>query len=259
MALTRRDIQIYMSYRLMMTLDLWVGVLDVVVYYFISETFAGATTESLGAAPSYFAFALVGIAVTVVIQAASLGIATKVREEQLTGTLEALVAQPVTTTELATGLCGLPFAISAVRVAVYLIFGALAFGLDLSHTDWVGFVVMLGTTALSMSAVGIATAAVVLVVKRGATIAGLVIFGMSLAGGAFFPVEVLPDWLEAIGQVVPPRFAFDGFRAALFEGHGWEDDALMLAAFTVVALPVSVWLFDRGMLYARRAGTLAQY
>jgi ABC-2 type transport system permease protein len=119
--------------------------------------------------------------------------------------------------------------------------------------------VMLGTTALSMSAVGIATAAVVLVVKRGATIAGLVIFGMSLAGGAFFPVEVLPDWLEAIGQVVPPRFAFDGFRAALFEGHGWEDDALLLAAFTVVALPLSVWLFDRGMLYARRAGTLAQY
>jgi ABC-2 type transport system permease protein len=259
LALARRDLLIYASYRLIMTLDLWIGVLDVVVYYFISATFAGATTESLGAAPSYFAFALVGIAVTVVIQAASLGIATKVREEQLTGTLEALVAQPVTTTELATGLCGLPFAISAVRVAVYLIFGALAFGLDLSHTDWVGFVVMLGTTALSMSAVGIATAAVVLVVKRGATIAGLVIFGMSLAGGAFFPVEVLPDWLEAIGQVVPPRFAFDGFRAALFEGHGWEDDALMLAAFTVVALPVSVWLFDRGMLYARRAGTLAQY
>jgi hypothetical protein len=108
LALARRDLLIYASYRLIMTLDLWIGVLDVVVYYFISETFAGATTESLGAAPSYFAFALVGIAVTVVIQAASLGIATKVREEQLTGTLEALVAQPVTTTELATGLCGLP-------------------------------------------------------------------------------------------------------------------------------------------------------
>ena len=45
----------------------------------------------------------------------------------------------------------------------------------------------------------------------------------------------------------------------MFEGHGWGDDALMLAAFTVVALPLSVWLFARGMLYARRAGTLAQY
>lgn len=242
-----------------MTLDLWIGVLDVVVYYFISETFAGATTESLGAAPSYFAFALVGIAVTVVIQAASLGIATKVREEQLTGTLEALVAQPVTTTEMATGLCGLPFAISVVRVAVYMLFGSLAFGLDLSNTDWLGFVAMLVATAVAMSAIGIATAAVVLVIKRGATISGLVIFAMSLAGGAFFPVAVLPGWVEAVGKVVPPRFAFDGFRAALFEGSGWANDAFTLAAFSVVAIPLSVWLFGRAMFYARRSGTLAQY
>jgi ABC-2 type transport system permease protein len=146
-----------------------------------------------------------------------------------------------------------------VRVAVYLLFGALAFGLDLSNTDWLGFVAMLVATALSMSAIGIATAAVVLVVKRGATISGLVIFAMSLAGGAFFPVSVMPEWVEAVGSIVPPRFAFDGFRSALFEGHGWGDDALMLAAFSVVALPLSVWIFGRGMLYARRAGTLAQY
>ena len=259
LALARRDVLIYASYRLIMTLDLWIGALDVVVYYFISETFAGATTESLGDAPTYFAFALVGIAVTVVIQAAALGVATKIREEQLTGTLEALVGQPLTTTEMAAGLCGLPFAISSVRVAVYLLFGSLAFGLDLSHTDWLGFFVMLLATAAAMSAIGIATAAVVLVIKRGATVSGLVIFAMSLAGGAFFPVAVLPEWVQAIGEVVPPKFAFDGFRSALFAGDNWEDDALMLAIFTVVSLPISVWLFDRGMRYARRAGTLAEY
>ncbi len=259
MALTRRDVQIYMSYRLMMTLDLWIGVLDVVVYYFISETFEGATTASLGDAPSYFAVALVGIAVTVVIQATSLGIGTKVREEQLTGTLEALIAQPLRTTELAVGLCGLPFAISTVRVAIYLLLGGVAFGLDLSNTDWAGFFAMLITTAVAMSTIGIATAAVVLVLKRGNALAGLVIFAMSLASGAFFPVSVLPDWIEAIGKVMPTRFAFDGFRSALFVGSGWENDALLLAAFSVTALPTAVWLFARGMFHARRTGSLAQY
>ena len=259
LALTRRDLQIYLSYRLMMTLDLWIGVLDVVVYYFISETFEGATSAPLGDAPSYFAFALVGIAVTVVIQAVSLGIGTKVREEQLTGTLEALVAQPLRSTELAIGLCGLPFAISTFRVAIYLLLGAVAFGLDLSHTDWLGFVVMLVATAVAMSTIGIATAAVVLVIKRGNAVAGLVIFAMSLASGAFFPVSVLPDWIEAIGKVMPTRFAFDGFRSTLFTGSGWETDALMLAGFSVVALPLAVWMFGRGLFYARRTGTLAQY
>ena len=258
-ALTRRDVQIYLSYRLMMTLDLWIGVLDVVVYYFISETFEGAASAPLGDAPTYFAFALVGIAVTVVIQAASLGIGAKVREEQLTGTLEALVAQPLNTTELAAGLCGLPFAISTARVAIYMVLGSIAFGLDLSNTDWLGFVAMLVATAVAMSTIGIATAAVVLVIKRGNAVAGLVIFGMSLVSGAFFPVSVLPGWLEAVGKIMPTRYAFDGFRSALFEGSGWGDDALLLAGFSAVALPAAVWLFGWGMLHARRTGTLAQY
>ena len=259
LALLRRDSLIHLSYRVVFAFDVFVGVLDVIVYYFISETFEGATTAPLGDAPSYFAFALVGIAVTVVIQAAAVGIGTKVREEQLTGTLEALVAQPLSITEMSVGLCGLPFALSSLRVAIYLLLGALAFGLDLSNTSWPGFFAMLIATAISMSTIGIGTAALVLVVKRGNALAGLVIFGMSLVGGAFFPVEVLPDWLEAIGKVVPPRFAFDGFRAALYEGSGWENDALVLAAFSIVALPIGVWLFGRGMLYARRSGTLAQY
>jgi len=258
-ALTRRDIQVYLSYRYLMTLDLWIGVLDVIVYYFISETFDGATSADLGNAPSYFAFALVGIAVTVVIEATSAGVGTKIREEQLTGTLEALVAQPIKTTEMAVGLCGLPFAISTVRVAVYILLGAIAFGLDLSNTDWAGFLVMLAMISIAMSAIGIATAAVVLVIQRGQTIAGLAIFAMSLISGAFFPVSVLPDWLEAIGNVMPTKFAFDGFRSALFEGSNWEDDALMLLAFSVVSVPLAVWLFDRGMFHARRRGSLAQY
>ena len=162
-------------------------------------------------------------------------------------------------TELAVGLCGLPFAISTVRVAIYLVLGSVAFGLDLSETDWVGFLAMLVTTAVAMSTIGIATAVVVLVLKRGNAVAGLVIFAMSLASGAFFPVSVLPDWIEAIGGVMPTRFAFDGFRSALFAGSGWEDDAALLAGFSLVALPTAVWLFDRGMLHARRRGTLAQY
>jgi ABC-2 type transport system permease protein len=259
LALLRRDVLIQLSYRVVLAMDVFIGVLDVVVYYFISETFEGATTADLGGAPSYFAFALVGIAVTVVIQAAAVGISTTVREEQLTGTLEALVAQPLRTTELALGLCGLPFFFSAVRVAIYLLLGSLAFGLDLSDTSWIGFFVMLVATAISMSTIGIGTAAVVLVIKRGNAISSLVIFGMSLAGGAFFPVSVLPGWLETLGKVVPPRFAFDGFRDALYEGSGWTSDALVLAAFSVVALPVAVWLFGRGLHYARRSGTLAQY
>lgn len=258
-ALLRRDLQIRASYRLILVIDLFIGTIDVLVYYFISRTFEGTASTALGAAPSYFAFALVGIVITAVVQAASSGVAMSVREEQLTGTLEHLVAQPLTPTEMSLGMCALPFAFAIVRVALYLIIGGAVLGTDFSDTSWVGFAAVLAATGAAMSAVGIVTAAAVLVLKRGQTISGLIVFGMSFVGGAFFPVSVLPGWLEKLGSILPPRFAFDGLRQALYAGSGWADDALILFGLSLVVLPASVWLFHRALEHARRGGTIAQY
>ena len=258
-ALVRRDFLIRASYRAMLVLDLVIGLLDVLIYYFISETFQGAATASLGAAPTYFAFALVGIAVTTVVSATSGGIAMRVREEQLTGTLEALVTQPVTTLEMSIGMCGLPFLLASFRVGLYLLLGGALLGVDFSNADWVGLLVVLTATGTAMSSIGIVTAAAVVVVKRGYTIAAVIVFGLGLLGGAFFPIAVLPDWLEPIGKVVPLRFAFDGLRQALYVGSGWETEALVLIVITLTAIPMAVWLFSRAILYGRRSGSLSQY
>jgi ABC-2 type transport system permease protein len=255
----RRDYLIRTSYRLVLVLDLFIGVLDVVIYYFISQTFKSGTTASLGAAPSYFAFALVGIAVTAVVMATTSGIAVGIRDEQLTGTLEALVTQPVSAVEMAVGMCGMPFALATFRVALYLVLGGALLGVDFSHADWLGFVLVLLATGSAMSSIGILTAAAVMVVKRGQGLSALLIFGMGLVGGAFFPVAVLPEILQALGKVVPPRFAFEGLRHALYVGSGWEGDALVLIGFSAVTVPMAVWLFNRALLYGRRSGSLAQY
>ena len=259
LALVRRDFLIRASYRAMLVLDLFIGLLEVVVYYFISETFQGEATTSLGAAPSYFAFALVGIAITTVVSATSSGIALRIREEQLTGTLEALITQPISTLEMSVGMCGLPFFVSTLRVALYLVVGGGLLGVDFSEASWPGFVVVLVATGMAMSSIGIVTAASVVVLKRGYAVAGVLVFGMGLIGGAFFPISVLPDWLEPLGKIVPTRFAFDGLRDALYAGSGWETDALVLFAMAVVTVPIAVWLFARAILYGRRSGSLSQY
>ena len=258
-ALVRRDALIRTSYRLALVLDLFIGLLDVIVYYFISQTFQGEATASLGSAPSYFAFALVGIAVTTVVAATSSGISLRIREEQLTGTLEALVTQPVSSLEMAIGMCGLPFLLATFRVAIYLVLGGVLLGVDFSETSWAGFLVVLTVTGTAMSAIGIVTAAAVIVLKRGSSISALLVFGMGFVGGAFFPISVRPGWLEAIGKVVPTRFAFDGLRDALYTGSGWENDAIVLLGMTLIAVPLSVWMFARAIVYGRRSGSLSQY
>ena len=259
LAILIRDYLVTRSYRAALAMDLAFGAVNVFIYYFISKTFEGAATGDLSGAPSYFDFATVGIVVTLVITAAASGLARRIREEQLTGTLEVLAAQPIRTAELFAGLGALPFLLAGVRSVIYLVMAAVLLGLDTSQASWVGLVAVLVATGAAMSALGMVAGGVVLVIKRGEIFLAALITGMALVSGAFFPVEVLPSWLQPLGDVVPTRFAYDGLRAALFRGDGWDDDVLALLAFASVCIPAGVWFGGRALEFTRRRGSLSQY
>jgi ABC-2 type transport system permease protein len=259
LALVRRDYQVTRSYRIAYSLDLVFGVLNLVLYYFISRTFKGGSTAPLQGASDYFAFAIVGITVMLVVQSAVTGLALKLREEQLTGTLEMLAAQPLTVTEMSLGMCGLQFLFAMLRTLFYLVVAGILLSLDLSNADWLGFAIMLVATWGAMVSLGILSGAIVMVIKRGQGIMGLLIFGMGLISGAFFPPELLPSWLQSLGDIVPTRFAFDGIRHALYHGNDWAGDALGLIVFSVIFIPLAIWAFAWALRMARRTGSLSQY
>jgi ABC-2 type transport system permease protein len=258
-ALVRRDFQVRRSYRVAFALDLVLGFLNLLIYYFISRTFADVGTADLGGAPSYFAYALVGIVLGVIVAAATMETASVLRQEQLTGTLEALATQPVNAMQLSLGLAVLPIVFATLRVTFYLLVAAVWLHIDVARASWGGLAAIFVATALAMLAIGVTSCAVVLVVKRGDALVGMVIFGMGILSGAVFPVSVLPAWLGAIGELLPMRFAFDGARSAIFEGRGWSGDVAFLLVFSAVVLPMSLLLFREALALARRSGSLGQY
>ena len=247
------------TYRLAFVLDLLFGIANLLVYYFISRTLSVGQHSDLGSAPTYFAFALVGIAITQVIGAAATGLAYRVREEQFTGTLEALLVQPITLNELSVGLAGYPFLFSMLRAAVYILVGGGLLGVDFSHASWLGFVVMLLASALAFGSIGIMLGGVILVAKRGEALVGVTMYALGILGGAFFPIAALPNWLQPIVSILPTHFAFHGLRAAIFLGTDWQTDALVLFLFGVLSLPLANYLFRRAVDHTRAAGTLNQF
>jgi ABC-2 type transport system permease protein len=259
LALTRRDYSIFTSYRFAIGFDLFYGLIDLLVYFFISRTFRGAATAHLGGAPSYFAFATVGIVITLVISAASATVGSRLREEQLTGTLETLAAQPIRPWQIALGMTGWPFSFALARGVVYLLVAATLLGVDVSHASWFGCIVVLLAAGLALLGLGVALGAIVIAFKRGNNIIGFVSLALGFGGGAFFPLAVLPGWLEALGKLLPTRFIFDGMRAALFRGTGWGNDALVLLGYSAIGLPLALWAFSRAVQHARRLGSLAEY
>ena len=136
---------------------------------------------------------------SLVIYATSTGVAYRVRDEQLTGTLEMLCAQPLRAIDLALGVISFPLGFAVVRAAVYLAIAALALDLDAPDADWAGVLVMLVTAGMAFAPIGILAAAAAIVFKRAMSIAGAIIFAMTFVSGALFPMSVLPEWLQSIG------------------------------------------------------------
>jgi ABC-2 type transport system permease protein len=258
-ALVRRDRLIVTSYRLSFVLEAFHGIVGLALYFFISKTFEDLSSSDLGAAPSYFAFAAVGVVMGGVLDATSTSVGYRIREEQVTGTLEAVSTAPVTSLDLCLGLMGFPFFFASVRGAFYLVVAAILMGLDVGNTSWIGIVLVFLATGAAMAPIGILAGAAVLVMKRGQMISATIVYLMTILAGMVFPVSVLPDGLEALSAVIPLRHAFDGARQALFAGTGWEGDVLALVAFAVVLWPLSVFLFGKAGIWARKAGSLSEY
>src|SRR5262249_28956209 len=74
----------------------------------------------------------------------------------------------------------------------------------------------------------------------------------------YYPVSVLPHWLQAIAWALPPTYVFEGMRALVMERTFRAD--LMIEAFALNALyfTAAVIAFLALLESSRRAGSLLQ-
>ena len=256
LALVRRDLALRRIVKFSLALDLVFGVLNLIVFEFIGRVLRDPAPGSVARAGGYFSFASVGIAFFLVIQTATTGITRQIRDEEHSGTLEFVVAQPVGAGSLALGIAGFPFMFATVRAVAYLLLAG-TLGLQTSHANWAGVVAVLLAAAPAMTAIGIALAAVALVVERGDVLGHFVAFGLGFLSGAYFPVSELSPPLRVLSAALPTRVALDGQRAAL-AGLPWWPSAVALVGFGLVTLPAAVAVFGGALRWARRRGRLTR-
>jgi ABC-2 type transport system permease protein len=143
-----------------------------------------------------------------------------------------------------------------------LIYAALAFGLDVRwETAWLAVPVgVLGSIAFAPF--GLFLAAAVVVFKQTNAGATFVITGVTLLAGIYFPVSLLPDWIEWASEVQPFTPAVDLLRNVLVGTDLTDSLAVTLAklfGFTLVLIPVSVVVLRAALARARRSGTIIEY
>jgi len=145
---------------------------------------------------------------------------------------------------------------------VVLVATALIFNLDLSTANIGGGLVMLIAGSLSFIGISISVSILPLLFpERGAQMTHIVIAILLLVSGVYYPIEVLPKVLQALGVVSPATYVLNGVREALLEGTPtvqlWQYIWPVLV-MGVVLIPAGLWVFSLAERYAKRNGKLAR-
>jgi ABC-2 type transport system permease protein len=258
-AVFRRDLAIFTSYRLRFFTTMFSTVVTLTLFYYVSRL---VTSEQIGSPDAYYAFVVVGIAVfTVVTSVLSLPIAT-LRAELLTGTFERMVVSPFGPVRSIASLMLFPLTIALVTSTVAVSYAAIAFGLDLRWPEALLAIPVAMLAALAFAPFGLLLTATVVVFKQSNAGATLVITGVTLLAGIYFPVSLLPGWIRWASDVQPFTPAVDLLRNVLV-GTEMSDSAsvalLKLVLFAIVLLPVAMLALRAAVDHSRRRGTIGEY
>jgi ABC-2 type transport system permease protein len=228
-------------------------VLQMLVWGFVTSYLAGAPSN----AATIGAGALLGgVLLWEVALRSQMGFSLSFLEEIWSRNLGHVFVSPLRPRELVAALMGM----SVIRVvvgvlpAVGLAWLLYAFGLFA-----MGPVVVAFFAALLMMGWAVALGVTALILRYGAgaeALAWSILFGLTPFSAVFYPVAILPAWLQPVALALPSAHVFEGMRAALQDGR--IETGHLVAAFALDAawLALMGWVFLRQFQSARVRGAL---
>jgi len=262
-AFVRRDFLVFMSYRMAFVTDLIFIGAQALLFSFLARIVDPGRLPDYGAgAVGYLEFVMIGVVVSAVATLLLQSVATAIRNEQMIGTLEALLTSPTSPVTIQAGSIAFDALFVPIRMAVLLVATAIVFGLHLDAGGILPAMVVFAAFVPFVWGLGLVGAGGTLTFRRGGGIAAASMTVLALLSGAFFPLELLPQWLQTLAAVNPLAIALDAIREALIGGAGWSairGDVLALVPLSAVAMLAGAAAFRAALARELRNGTLGLY
>jgi len=178
--------------------------------------------------------------------------------ERWEGTIEYTFMAPLSRAVHLLGMGAFAVLYGVVRTAALFAVVALFFGLQFPDANFGAALLLLAIASVSFVGIGMVTAVLPLISPEKGAQLGFIAQGLLLVvSGVYYPVEVMPGWMQAIATISPATYALDGIRSALLDGEAasWAN-IWPLLVMGVVSIPLGLAVFRAGERYAKRHGKL---
>ena len=207
-------------------------------------------------------YLLIGTAVWSYLSVTFDGVTDMITIERWEGTIEHTFMAPISRFTHLVGSCWYAVAHGLLFTFVQLLIVSAFFHLDLSHTNYMTAVFMLVVGSISFIGFGIGASVLpLLFTERGAQMSYIVRAILLLVSGVYYPIEVLPGWMQPLARISPATYVLEGLRAGMLNNRSvWSveiwNDTWPLIITGVVSIPLGIYIFGVAERYAKRTGRL---
>lgn len=202
----------------------------------------------------------IGTVVWAYLSAVFSNVGEMVAWERWEGTIEYTMMAPISRLAHMLGVSLFSIIYGLARSALLLGVLSLFFSVDLSNANMAGATIILLAGSISFLGFGIMAAVLPLLFpERGAELTFVISSILLLVSGVYYPISVLPEWMQPLAAISPATYVLDGMRAALLDGAPTSSlgSALWpILLLGVLAVPIGIAIFSWGERFAKRTGRL---
>jgi ABC-2 type transport system permease protein len=187
-----------------------------------------------------------------------LGVSLTFVEEFYARNLGNLFVAPLTLAEYIVGQLTIGLVRALIGVGGACLFAYLAFRYSILSVG-LPLIAFFANLVVFGWGIGLATSGMILRLGLGAEeLAWAAVFILAPVSGVYYPIAVLPSWMQAVAWAIPSSHVFEGMRAVVLHGVFRWDHFWAAAALDLVYLAFGAALFAWAMRDARNRGTLLQ-
>jgi len=256
-----RDFRIESGYKTSFLMRVLESVMLLGLFYFLSALIVPNGSPALARyGDHYLPFVIIGVAFARYFDLTLRMFSESMRQAQVTGCLDAMLSSQSGCVPIV--LMSSLYSLISGGVQLVIILGAgVAFGIRFGINIPATFVVFVLSILIFVS-FGVLSAALVVWLKKGDPIAWTLSGASAILGGAYFPVQVMPPWVQKVSFLLPITYSLDALRLTMLRSYSIAMVAKpvsILAIMTAILLPASIMLFAGAVRKGRKEGTLTEY
>ncbi len=220
---------------------------------FIGEAQGGDGSELL-------LYLAIGTLVWSYLNSVFMNMAEMIAWERWEGTIEYTMMAPISRLTHMVGQSVFSIIYGIIRSALLLGVLAMFFDIDLAGANLIGALLAIVVGSLSFIGFGIVGAVLPLLFpEKGEQMTFIISSILLLVSGVYYPIEVLPGWMQVLSAISPATYVLEAMRAAILDGSSTTSllpEMIPMLLIGLITVPLGMWVFGYFERYAKRTGRL---